>query len=597
MALQHRPIADTKTHPVLLAGVNTLAENFHGELTIQNAPISDLKLASLETDKLFPIASQQNTAQNTKQVTVKDLPVGYYEFKATDPACPNFQQYLFIHPKSCFCPAQSTPKDILMVQLYALSSDRNWGIGDFTDLKLLLKQCAGKYAYVGVNPLHALSPNDLTEISPYAPDSRLLYNELYLDIEKVAADIGADLYVQKYKSRAFQQELQKDRAHIYIDYQKTGTRKLRELQNLFRFFIGDLHRRDQTTKQFSDFIQASTTKLHAVLYSRTLSRKWFKRSISVYCVLFEYFLQWHCERQIQSALTESSCRLYFDLAIGIAQTSSEISANKGLFSLEKSLGAAPDEFSTHGQIWNIAPLNCLVSQRTGHMFFRSMIAANMKYASALRVDNIASYFHRFTIPTGMTAKHGTYENIPFREFFAILAIESHRHHCIVIGEDLGVIPKNLRPELRRWKIFGSLVYQHEFQKINADEIPPSRSQSSLFSFSTHDCPPLIAFKNATDIDIHRALGRICANEAKQKRKERAVSLSSMFCQQTPDFASTAAREQMLRQISNKVAAPINGYLLDDILGEVLPVNVPGTDKEYPNWQRKYSTKLSSGLFL
>ena len=75
----------------------------------------------------------------------------------------------------------------LAVQLYGVRSLRNWGHGDFTDLMNLIDLAGDLGAGgVGVNPLHALFTDRPEQASPYAPNSRLFLNVLYIDVEAVA---------------------------------------------------------------------------------------------------------------------------------------------------------------------------------------------------------------------------------------------------------------------------------------------------------------------------------------------------------------------------------------------------------------------------
>ena len=91
------------------------------------------------------------------------------------------------------------------VQLYALRSPRNWGIGDFGDLDALIDSMAGQGAdVVGLNPLHALFPTDPQRASPYSPSSRQRLNVLYIDVEAVDDFVACEPARRRVESPEFQ---------------------------------------------------------------------------------------------------------------------------------------------------------------------------------------------------------------------------------------------------------------------------------------------------------------------------------------------------------------------------------------------------------
>ncbi|HEV2430904.1 MAG TPA: 4-alpha-glucanotransferase, partial [Burkholderiales bacterium] len=105
-------------------------------------------------------------------------------------------------------------------QLYGLRSERNWGIGDFTDLHNLIEIAAGLGgAVVGVNPLHA------TQGSPYSPSSRHALNFLYIDVEAVPGyEPSAKLH----------RRLRALRDSDLVDYAGVRRVKLEALEGLFK---------------------------------------------------------------------------------------------------------------------------------------------------------------------------------------------------------------------------------------------------------------------------------------------------------------------------------------------------------------------------
>lgn len=587
-------VAPKRARPILLAATSEETGCFSGRITIDDAPNISLSASRLDGNGSY--APERHYDWRTQQTTIslRNALPGYYVIKPNGTGFADYARFLFIHPPRCFLPAAASPEKALMVQLYALRSDHNWGVGDFSDLSVLLQRCEGRFAYVGLNPLHALNPNNANAASPYAPDSRALFHELYLDVAAVAKTLGAAPFVRRYESTAFQNALSSLRVKTLIDYEKVYRLKIKELAALFQFFTGRADRRDEHVAAFHNFVAGQDKVARRLIRARGQKRRFFPQSETETNVLFEYFLQWQCERQLSAALSAAACKPYFDLAIGAAPDGVELVCYRETFDADKSLGAEPDEFCADGQKWKIAPFNINALRASGYDLFRKIIRQNMKFASALRIDNIASFYRRFIIDNDAPATSGSYENVPYKEFFAIIAIESHRHQCAVIGEDLGAVPSGLRTAMRDWNILGCLVYQFEYAGLEARSIDKERERNSIFSFSTHDCPPLVAFWRGRDIDINQRLGRIQDQQAQAMKAQRRNVLKrfSLFTVNPDDVE---ARKRFLDAIAGKANARIKGYALDDLLGEPDPVNIPGTDSEYPNWRRKYQCEAKPPL--
>jgi (1->4)-alpha-D-glucan 1-alpha-D-glucosylmutase len=67
-------------------------------------------------------------------------------------------------------------------QIYSLRSQRDLGIGDFSDVALAAEGIgAFGAAFLGLSPAHALFASDRTKISPYSPSSRLFLEPFFID--------------------------------------------------------------------------------------------------------------------------------------------------------------------------------------------------------------------------------------------------------------------------------------------------------------------------------------------------------------------------------------------------------------------------------
>lgn len=532
---------------------------------------------------------------NATSIVLGAIPVGYHELVGIDVNHRVTRWYLFVHPLQCFLPEVEHAERALNVQLYAIRNDKNWGIGSYTDLGELMKMAEGRYRYIGINPLHALSPALPESASPYAPDSRMLFNEIYIDVEAAASKFGNIEITDRIKAIGRSPQVRRLRHEDQVHYREVYAIKLRCLEMLFQKIVELEKSFQQMTHSLNAFLASADPIVISAIVRRARQRNWNSfADLEEQCV-FEFFLQWLCTVQLEDAQKESSCGIYTDLAIGCKTGGTDNAITGNLFEVERSLGAPPDAFCTEGQKWNVAPLSLRVLRDTGYRYFRAILKNNMMQGGALRIDHIIGLARRFTMDINDSAASGWTEEMPFREFLAIIAIESHRKQCIVIGEDLGAVPRGLRSTMNEYNVLGCYIWLLEEGPLKYAPETECRDKV-LFSFGTHDCIPMAGYFSGRDIAINAALKRGDSDAGKRALASRYSLYKSMFVDQCLDIKSTADRVAALEQLSQKRSARINAFSLDDILGEHDPVNLPGTDSEYPNWRRRYSRPIESDDF-
>jgi 4-alpha-glucanotransferase len=210
----------------------------------------------------------------------------------------------------------------------------------------------------------------------------------------------------------------------------------------------------------------------------------------------------------------------------------------------------------------------------------------------------------YGIPDGAATADGAYVRYPFDDLARIIALESERHRCLVIGEDLGTVPRGFRPAMRRAGLLSCRVLYFE-RAHDGGFLPPSAyPRQALVSASTHDLPTIKGYWTARDVRWRELLGRFAGDEASaHARSERArdrVLLLGALGQAgllpagiDPATPPEEASEELVVAIHRYLAATPGQLLmvqLEDALGEEEQPNLPGTD-EHPNWRRKLGPAL------
>jgi 4-alpha-glucanotransferase len=215
----------------------------------------------------------------------------------------------------------------------------------------------------------------------------------------------------------------------------------------------------------------------------------------------------------------------------------------------------------------------------------------MQVADILRIDHVMGLHRIYCIPNGMPGSAGAYIRFHKEELYALVALESQRHGCTVVGEDLGTVPPEVRETMNNHGLLRMYVGQFSLHNQRPALQPPPAQ--SLVSLNTHDMPPFAAFVRGLDIDDRVALGGLTSEQAKHEHAQREQLITTLRddleCAGTDDFTLLAA---ILKRLATS-QAPYLLVALEDLWLEMAAQNVPGTQFERPNWRRRAAHSLST----
>ncbi len=550
---------------------------------------------------------------------------------------------LIVAPETCYQPPElADGRKIwgISLQLFSLRSKRNWGIGDFTDLHSVIESFAPLgISVLGLNPLHALFPHLPENASPYSPSSRDFLNSVYLDVEAID-EFKHDFEVKRQvKTRKLQARLQALRDLKLIDYRGVWDVKLPVLATLYRAFKRQYQDTDSVRiKAFRQFQENGGEDLFKFALFEALQASFHRQDVEIDCwqnwpeayqdpesetvtrwadehsddIEFHQYLQWNAEQQL-SVIHENGkkhgmcigiCR---DLSVGDAKSSAQCWAEQADYALNLGIGAPPDDFNSNGQNWALPPLKPQALRDQAYRPFINTLRANMRHAGALRIDHIMGLMRLFWVPSNRSPKEGTYVSYPFSDLLGILALESHRHHCLIIGEDLGTVPDEVRHALDANKMLSYRILNFEKDWHHGTIKPPGDyPRYSLCTSGSHDLPTLRAFWQGADFELREQLKFFPTDEFREQQRQirqrdrfeilTALARENLIANEAIDGTSAA------KDLSSELAQSIQCYLarsqsmlfmvqMEDLLLQTQQVNVPGTISEYPNWRNRLTVDL------
>ena len=575
------------------------------------------------------IASQEidGIVHERRQLIIPNpLPLGYHRLSVTVGTA-TATTVLAMTPQSGWLPPAMQRGERLWginAQLYSVRSEQQWGIGDLADLAAVARETGLRGGdVVGINPLHALFFGSPEGASPYSPSSRLFLNPLYIAIEAVPEFAGV--------SKAVKARLKALQATEFVNYAEVAALKLKTFEALYKAFtaISDPQRR----ALYQAFVAEGGSRLrlfaiHQALEEHHKGQPWHRwpqtvqdptsPAVEAFAKKHEervgYFLwlQFEADRQLsaaEAALKEAGGRigLYRDLAVGTNYDGADVWIDRSAYALGARFGAPPDPLGPLGQDWGLPPLNPRMLKELAYAPFIAMLRANMRHAGALRLDHAMGLTRLFWIMPGMTAKDGVYVGYPVDDLLAIVALESHRNQCLVIGEDLGTVPDGFREKLAAHNLLAYRLFYFERWDNGLFRRPDTYPALGLATATSHDVFTIIGHWSGWDIALRHRLGLAgdtrLEDDLAHRAEDRDKLLGALVDQGvieadfplTPEL-SLADQGRLIAAVNRFLAhspALLHVVTLDDLAGEPSQVNVPGTVDEYPNWRRRLHGDVGS----
>ncbi len=538
------------------------------------------------------------------------LPLGYHEARSGRRVT-----RLIVTPDRAYQPSGRSAG--FGVTLYGLRSERNWGCGDFRDLRDLIDWAVPALGvdFIALNPLHTIHNRRPYNTSPYLPNSIFYRNFLYLDVEGI----------EGYEAVEDPAELERLRQSPTVEYEQVAAIKRAALERIFktnppgRECLEWIAREGDLLRIYATYC-ALDEHLHAANPDLWIWPDWPKEyrdpassAVAMFVqknertILFHGWLQWLVDGQIAAVQKHAlaagmSIGLYHDLALATDRCGSDLWAWRPFFITGCRVGSPPDGFSPNGQDWSFPPPNTVRHRVDGYRLFAESIRKSMRHGGALRIDHVMRLFRLYWIPEGHSAKDGAYVKDRATDLVRVLALESVRNRAVIVGEDLGTVENEVRETLARFGIlsYKLLYFERAYERSAEFRQPGEYAASALTSTSTHDLATMAGYWTGEDIEARFRAGTIDETlrraQHSDRTKDKQRLLDALFAAGLlpAGYQHDATR---IPELTGELHYAVSGFLAstpclmwlinqEDLTKEPHQQNLPGTTAEYPNWGRK-----------
>lgn len=526
----------------------------------------------------------------------------------------------------------------ILAPLFALRSDKDQGIGDTESLRQFIGWAAengfrliqllpinetgadnspyNAISSVAIDPCTlALTPETLPDLTPKA------FSQALDDVSLAALRSGPVQYrvVKPLKRRL----LEKAFEGFLENEWKPNTARCRKFRkwvkeqsgwiegySLFRTLM------DQNggSEQWDLWPGEHQTLEHAATWL-ALQKAAVRRPLELKMRYFQY-VQWVAFTQWGSLKAECDAlgvALMGDVPIGVSYYSSDVFCYPGMFELRWSGGAPPEPaykddpfIEKWGQNWGVPIYRWAAHRADGFAWWRQRVHRVREIFHLFRIDHVLGFYRMYGFPwrpgrnteylplshdearalTGGELPHfiprddSTWENREANrregeDYLRVLLEEVGEHR--LIGEDLGVVPDYVRPNLHSLGIAGFKIPQWErrpdWHLVAGRDYP----RLSVTTYATHDHLPLAAF-------WEQMRAAALAGDGHQRWEMEQLCGFAGFGIEGPRPFTDEIHEALLAGLfqSNAWLAIV---MITDVFGETTRFNVPGAVAD-SNWSER-----------
>jgi 4-alpha-glucanotransferase len=178
--------------------------------------------------------------------------------------------------------------------------------------------------------------------------------------------------------------------------------------------------------------------------------------------------------------------------------------------------------------------------------------------------------------------------MPLEALFAVVALESAAHRCVVIGEDLGTVPEGFREHMADWGIWSYLVMMFERDDDGRFRGIDRYQPNALIAFNTHDLSTYAGWRSFSDLKMKRSLG-FDPGESDDARWHALSMLDDVLRQSDIAGNDFYAVVSFLARTKSRLMV----IAMEDLLGMIDQPNIPGTVNEHPNWRQRLPVALEN----